>query len=158
MTETVFNRDATIQDLEASDWGEPRFASAVVRASHALRRKRLRDLTDEELRLGIGQQIGLRYLVPLALERLRAGVFLAVRYHEGDLLANVLNVPTEFWDAHLDLRAEVAELAGAFLAGHAARPDASDRALEAVTEATARFTGKLPARRWLRVKEDGRFF
>ena len=37
-----------------------------------MRRKPLRDLSDEELRLAIGQQIGLKFLVPVALERLVA--------------------------------------------------------------------------------------
>ncbi len=146
--------EASIQHLEGSDWGEARFGSPLVRACHTLRRKKLRDLTGEDLRLGIGQQVGLRYLVPLALELLRGNVFVSITYFDGDLLANMLNIPGEFWDAHNDWRAEARALAEQYIAGHAAQPGGTAQGLQAVRDAVARFTGELPPRRWLRAKGD----
>lgn len=46
----------------------------------------------------IGQQIGLDYLIPLALEVLRKDLFAEGDLFEGDLLKNVLAIKTEFWD------------------------------------------------------------
>ena len=146
--------DASIQTLEGSDWGEARFGTALVRAGHALRRKKLRELTDDDIRLGLGQQIGLRYLVPLALQRLRQDVFIRTHYFDGDMLANVLNIPGDFWDAHKDWQAEAEELAQRYIAGHASHPEGTEQGLKSVREAHARFTGEMPPRRWLRAKGD----
>lgn len=62
--------DRTLEELDGERWGEPTFDSYVVRTCHALRRKPLNTLTDEELRLAVGQGIGLEWLVPLMLQRL----------------------------------------------------------------------------------------
>ena len=46
----------------------------------------------EDLQIMIGQQIGLPYLVPITLQRLRANVLAEGAFYPGDLLANVLRV------------------------------------------------------------------
>ena len=56
-----------------------------------MRRKPLRDLTDEELRLAISQKMGLRFLMPLAVERLEADPLVAGDMYEGALLGVVLS-------------------------------------------------------------------
>jgi hypothetical protein len=61
-------RSKTLQELEGQDWGDSDFPSYLVRTCHALRRKPLRDFTVEDLRIMIGQNIGLNYLMPLAIE------------------------------------------------------------------------------------------
>src|SRR5260370_41189859 len=81
MTENAFRfyrslsdqeRSKSLQELEGQDWGEGNyFPSHLVRTTHALRRKPLRDFTIEDLRIMIGQHIGLNYLVPLAVEQLQ---------------------------------------------------------------------------------------
>jgi len=63
-------RIKTLQELEGHDWGEPNFPSHLVITCHTLRRKPLRDFTVEDLRIMIGQNIGLNYLIPLAIEHL----------------------------------------------------------------------------------------
>ena len=60
----------TLEELEGNSWGEPDFASHVVVRCHELRRVPLGDLTPEDLRLLIGQDVGLEYLIPLALDLL----------------------------------------------------------------------------------------
>ena len=55
-----------------------------------MRRKPLRDLTDEEIRLAIGQKMGLRFLMPLAVERLDINPLVAGDFYEGALLYYVL--------------------------------------------------------------------
>lgn len=45
----------------------------------------------------IGQEIGLNYLIPLAIEQLAQNIFAEGDMYEGDLLTNVLDIDTEYW-------------------------------------------------------------
>lgn len=97
----------SLQELENDDWGEPTFDSYVVRTAHQARRIPLHELTNEHLRLLIGQKISLEYLVPIALRRLKENPFLAGDYYEGDVLENVLKIPQDFWQRHPELHFEL---------------------------------------------------
>ena len=61
------------------------------------RKKVLNDFTVEDLRIMTGQNIGLDYLVPLAIGVLSDDLFAEGDYYEGDLLKNVLNIAPRFW-------------------------------------------------------------
>src|SRR5258708_12391384 len=89
-------RNKSLQDLDGQDWGEATFPSYLVRTCHALRRKPLRDFTIEDLHIMIGQNIGLEYLVPLAIERLQRDPFAAGDFYPVDLLVNVLTLESSF--------------------------------------------------------------
>src|SRR5260221_10739454 len=103
-------RNKTLQELEGQDWGEPPFPSHLVRTCHALRRKPLRDFTVEDLRIMIGQNISLNYLIPLAIEQLQRDPLVAGDFYPGDLLANVLRVESGFWQGQPHLRQAVQEI------------------------------------------------
>lgn len=61
----------SLSELEGDDWGDaPAGASPLVNRVHALRHKPVANLSDEDLRLLLGQGEGLQWLVPIALERL----------------------------------------------------------------------------------------
>ena len=94
-----FDRTKTLEQLEGHAWGAPNFPSHVVKECHRIRRKRIADFTNEELRLAISQQMGLTYLLPLAIERLNADPLTAGDYFVGDLLGAVLRVPKNTWVA-----------------------------------------------------------
>lgn len=106
-----FDRSKSLQQLEGQDWGEPTYDSHLVTECHRLRRIPIREFTAENLRIMIGQQIGLPYLIPLALELLRGDPFTAGDFYEGDLLAAVLRADSRFWIASPELRAEAARIA-----------------------------------------------
>src|SRR5262245_2989891 len=106
-----FDRRKSLQQLDGQDWGEPNFPTHLVRECHRLRRVALRDFTPENLRIMIGQNIGLPYLVPLALELLRLDPFTEGDFYKGDLLQSVLRVEASFWQRRPDLRKETAEVA-----------------------------------------------
>ena len=106
-----FDRSKSLQELEAKDWGEPTYDSHLVTECHRLRRVPLRHFTAENLRIMIGQQIGLPYLIPLALELLHGDPFTAGDFYEGDLLATVLRADSRFWIQSPELRAEAAQIA-----------------------------------------------
>jgi hypothetical protein len=55
----------------------------------------------------IGQNIGLEYLVPLAIERLQRDPFAAGDFYPGDFLGNVLAVESSFRQQRPDLRQAV---------------------------------------------------
>jgi hypothetical protein len=103
-------RNKTLQELEGEDWGEAPFPSHLVTTCHALRRKPLRDFTVEDLRIMIGQNIGLNYLIPLAIEQLRRDPLVAGDIYEGDLLVAVLRAESGFWHGHSQLRRAVQEI------------------------------------------------
>jgi len=92
--------DLTLEQLDGDVWPDSDFDSYVVQTSQALRKKPIRSLSDEELRLAIGQGIGLEWLVRLALERLRDDPLRSGDFFPGDLLQNVLRIPGTFWPSH----------------------------------------------------------
>ena len=63
-------RGKTLEELEQDVWPYDEFRSHVVQESQRLRKVPIGTLSVEDLRLLIGQKIGLEFLVPLALEQL----------------------------------------------------------------------------------------
>jgi hypothetical protein len=106
-----FDRSKSLQQLEGQNWGEPTYDSFLVTECHRLRRVPLREFTPEHLRMMIGQQIGLPYLLPLAFELLCVDPFTAGDYYEGDLLAMVLRIDASFWHEHPQFYREAAAIA-----------------------------------------------
>jgi len=92
--------DQTLDELECVEWGPPTFDSALATNIHRLRRLPLKQYGIEDLRLMIGQQIGLNYLVPRALDHLEAHVLAAGDFYPGDLLASVARLSDGFWATH----------------------------------------------------------
>ena len=98
------DRNKSLQQLDGQDWGKPTFDSYLVTECHRLRRVPLRDFTVEDLRITIGQNIGLEHLVPLALERLHDDPFAEGAYYPCDLLVSLLGAEARFWQSHSELR------------------------------------------------------
>jgi CDI immunity proteins len=94
----------TLDAVDPPVWGPaPSDATHLVKRCHELRTKPLRDFTVEDLRIMIGQQIALKHLVPLALERLQADPLVGGDYYPGDLLASVLRAGAALWEWSPDL-------------------------------------------------------
>ena len=104
-------RHRTIQQLENRDFGEPALAPTnMVRRCLELCKVPIEQFTVENLRLMIGQQFCLRYLIPLAIEQLEQDLFAEGDLYPGDLVEKVLNVDKDFWLAHKELWKKVNEL------------------------------------------------
>ena len=90
----------SLESLEKKIW--PPFSSDegsyLIKTCNSLRKKQLQDFTTEDLRIMIGQEIGLYFLMPLAIEKLAETLFAGGDMYEGDLLKNVLDINTSFWD------------------------------------------------------------
>lgn len=87
----------TLEVLERSYWEEPTFKSHLVLTCHALRKKQLKDFDVEDLRIMIGQNEGLDYLIPLAIAKLKQDILFEGDFFKGDLLLNVLNSNGTYW-------------------------------------------------------------
>jgi len=97
-------RYKTLTNLEKDEWLNFDSDSRLIKRTKELRNIPLDDFTTEDLRIMIGQQIGLDYLIPMALETMKLDLFAEGDFFEGDLLKNVLSVRTEFWDNNKEYR------------------------------------------------------
>ena len=99
-TETKYDNnwlDKSLEDLEKDYWGEPDYESHLVKTCHQLRKKPLKDFKIENLRIMIGQNIGLKFLIPIALEKLKLNILAEGDYYGGDLLKSVVTSEVSFW-------------------------------------------------------------
>ncbi|PWI09395.1 hypothetical protein DIZ27_16995 [Streptomyces sp. NWU339] len=102
------NRDRSLEELERDRWPAPAAdATRLAAAAHALRRRPIGELTVEDMRLLIGQDIGLPYLLPLALEVLRDNPMAEGDMYEGDLLSAVLTRNPAVWTGSSELDREL---------------------------------------------------
>jgi hypothetical protein len=109
---------------ELSDFQLSGDESGLIHRVHALRKKLLRDFRPEDLRLCVGQRIGLTHLVPRALDILVRDPWVETEYFPGDLLHVCIELERSFWDKHAaekDRMRSVLRLAAA-----AATPDRED--------------------------------
>lgn len=101
MTDQRPSDDLSLEQLEGTAWGPPPAgATALVATVHELRRKPVRVLSAEDLRVLIAQRVGLEVLIPRALDRLEHEPLLEGDYYPGDVLVAVLGVPSEYWSDH----------------------------------------------------------
>jgi hypothetical protein len=96
------SKQQSVQELEGEDWREPKYDSHLVSTIYRLRRKPLDQFTHEDLRIMIGQGVGLEFLMPLAIEVLQRDALASGDFYPGDLLAAVSRVEEGFWHRHTD--------------------------------------------------------
>lgn len=95
----------TLDELEGVVSGEPKYNSYLVQTCHRLRTKPIGEFDTEDLRIMIGQGIGLPYLLPLALDRLEENPWAAGHMFPGDLLK--MTARTEYSLTRPELRARL---------------------------------------------------
>ena len=112
MRRRVVNRNKSLQDLDGEDWGqaEPDQDTYLVQTCLRLRHTPLRDFRVEDLRIMIGQDFSLEYLLPIALERLEEDPLAEGDFYPGDLLSAVLKVEKVFWASQPFLRRKVEQV------------------------------------------------
>ena len=87
----------SLEQLENDYWGIPTGESYLITTCCQLRQKPLKDFTPEDLRIMIGQNISLPYLIPLALTVLKQNILAQGDFYPGDLLESVLRSDPQFW-------------------------------------------------------------
>ncbi len=89
----------SIEQLEKDVWKEPaEFPTDLVKNCYRYRKIGITKLTNEQIRLLISQQIGTKYLIGIALQKLEQNILTECDFYKGDLLVAVTNLPTEFWN------------------------------------------------------------
>ena len=92
----------SLDELEGP-WPEQQsYETALIERCHQLHRKALFILENAELELAIRQKIGLRWILPLALIRLRQDPLAAGEFSNGDLLRACLLLPRTLWGNLID--------------------------------------------------------
>ena len=87
----------SIEELENDYWGDPALDSYVITTCHKARQKPIRSLSNEEIRCLIGQKIGLKYLLPIAVGIVKKEPFIDITLFEGDLLLQLLRLDINDW-------------------------------------------------------------
>ena len=87
----------TLEELEGVSWGEPEYNSHLVTTCHRLRKVPLKDFSAEDLRIMLGQSMGVKYLLPIALNVLKQNPLAQGDYYPGDLLSSVVKLGREVW-------------------------------------------------------------
>ncbi|MFD7783490.1 contact-dependent growth inhibition system immunity protein [Streptomyces nojiriensis] len=104
----LLHLDRTLDELDGPPWPPPPSpTTSLVAKVHALRRERLGDLTPADLRTLITQDVGLPYVLPLAVRLLLEEPLLDAYFHPGDLLLAVLGRPGPAWALLPGLREEL---------------------------------------------------
>jgi len=101
-------KENTIEELEGDYWKAPKnFPTPLTKNVFELRRIKIKELASNDIRLLISQNIGLKYLVPIAIERLKNNLLEESLYYPGDLLLAVLNLNNEYWMENLKQKEEL---------------------------------------------------
>lgn len=105
---------STLDELEHDEWppADPD-ATYLVRRCHELRRKDVAEFTAGDLRIMLGQQIGVPFLLPRAVDILVRDPLAVGDYYPGDLLRSVARLPPSAWATCPERRADLlAAIAG----------------------------------------------
>ena len=103
-------KSKTLENLEKDHWEKPKEESHTVTRCHNLRKIPLDQFSIEDLRIMIGQGIGLKYLLPLAIEELKKNILAEGDLFEGDLLEALRRVNSELWNKHPEYKKELNKL------------------------------------------------
>ena len=86
------------------------YSTLLVKKCTYLLEKKLIEFTAGDLRVMIGQNIHLDYLVPMAIGILEDDILVEGDYFEGDLLLNVLHIQNTFWENNLSYKNTLSEI------------------------------------------------
>lgn len=94
-------KSKALEILERDYWGDASVDdSRLVTTCHRLRKKPLAEFEVEDYRILIGQNIGLDFLIPLAMKVLEKNILAEGDFYSGDLLKAVLTSDEEYWKSH----------------------------------------------------------
>ena len=91
----------SLENLENDYWDDlHEYPSELVKRCYKYRKIPLVDLTIEQIRTLISQKIGLKFLLKIALQKLKQDVLAEGDFYQGDLLEVTSKIPYEFWKTH----------------------------------------------------------
>lgn len=105
-------KSKSLQNLEKGPVTAVEYSSNLVKRCTELSSQSLNEYSVEDMRVMISQQIGLDFLVPLALDQLNTNILSEGDYYPGDLLTAVLKIDKVFWSKNILLLKRMSELVG----------------------------------------------
>lgn len=113
MNNNILNK--SISELEKWKWNEdiPSEAdSFVIRNFYRLHNMPIKNYLLGDIRFMIGQNTGLEFLVPIAIEKLQKNIFLEADLYPGDLFCSLLLINEEpiYWKTHEKEKQELINL------------------------------------------------
>lgn len=98
MTRETLNK--SLEELEGEKWPEPAyFSTKLVERVYRLRQQPLNELEADDVRLLLSQNMGLKYMIPMAVKILAEDPFHEALYYPGDLLWALLKVDPQLWQS-----------------------------------------------------------
>ena len=101
----------TLEQLENDIWPEPDVHTSLIDTCHRLRKIPIDDLGAGDIRMLVGQRIGVRHLVPVAIQLLDADPMLDAALYPGDLLTAVLRADANYYRGFPKLRNQLVSIA-----------------------------------------------
>lgn len=92
----------TMEALEKGYWKDPGKTTYLIETCHKLRKKQLKDFETKDLRIMIGQNLGLKYIIPIAIKKLNIDILADGDFFESDLLLNILRSDSGYWKEEKD--------------------------------------------------------
>jgi len=91
--------EKSIEQLENNYWKKaPEFPTTLIEKCFEYRKIKLSELSIEQIRLLISQEIGIEFLIGIALKKLELNIIAEGNLYEGDLLVSVSKILPEFWN------------------------------------------------------------
>ena len=112
MTKSI-NINKTLEALEKDVWpslNEADQESYLIKECNRLRKIPLKEFETEDFRILIGQDIGLTFLIPLAIDYLKKNILIEGDFYPGDLLSVTLRCDTKYWKENKNNWQEVSQL------------------------------------------------
>ena len=101
----------TLEQLENDVWPEPDVHTPLIDTCHRLRKIPIDDLSAGDVRMLMGQQIGVRHLAPVAVRLLDMDPMLDATFYPGDLLTTVLRADASHYRGFPELRNKLVSIA-----------------------------------------------
>ncbi|WP_295118575.1 contact-dependent growth inhibition system immunity protein [uncultured Chitinophaga sp.] len=94
--------DNTIETLENKIWEYKKFPTILIETCHNARKKKIKDLSLNELRTLLTQDIGIPYILPSVMEVLEKDLMTDTRFYPGDLLLAAVSMPETTWQGNME--------------------------------------------------------
>lgn len=101
----------TLEQLENDVWPEPSVHTNLIDTCHRLRKIPLNALSAGDVRILLGQRIGVRHLVDRAIEFLNEDPMLEASFYPGDLLTAVLRADLNRYRGFPSIRNQLVAIA-----------------------------------------------
>lgn len=105
----VYNK--SLNELENIPVPRPHeFESYLVKRCYDLANKKLKFFSPEDIRMMIGQNWGLEYLIEMAIEILKETPFIETDLFKGDLFLYVLEIDEKYWESNINQKQIVCQI------------------------------------------------